>query len=109
MGRMKYLFTVSILVAVAMLYGGGYCLMLKGRLVTYKENYTTGPEQPHYHVVGPDVLSYDHIASKIVTAFFVPANIIDKCMRPGEWTGPQAWNNLPERPINPADISPNPM
>jgi len=110
MNAMKYVVTISLIVAVFLTYGVGYCLMLKGRYVTYKENHTTTPEQPHYHFVGFDELPYDHFAGKIVRAFFAPANSIDKFVRPREWKGPQSWSNLalPEQPINPSEISANP-
>ena len=63
-----------------LLYGGGYCLMLRSRYINARDYIT-----PCYRFVGAREYDYGSIYEKAVTAFFFPANAIDRQVRPSEW------------------------
>lgn len=101
---MKYLLVLSALVAVLVLYGFSYCLMLQGQYCQLKDDRTAGPEEPYYRFFDPFEPRFHGIGRKIVTMFFAPANAIDRRVRPTEWTGPRP---LTESRV-PDDVRPNP-
>jgi len=76
---------LSIAITLLLLaYGGGYCAMLRSRYINSRDYIT-----PCYRFVGAAEFGYGNIYERTVTAFFAPANAIDRLLRPSEWNAPR--------------------